>query len=191
MSEVKLPAYEAVDAALKIQSLAVTPSELHGLLTGMLCGGLPATGEQWIGPIADYANNGESLGGEARAMTQSLVEMTAKELAGTGFEVSLLMPDDEAALLDRAEALSEWVNCFLSGLGLMGLNHEKLPASVQEALGDLQDIAQLGIDEEDDMEEQAALFEQVIEHVRMCALTCFFELVAKHQGEQTDKPTLH
>ncbi|KDM92645.1 YecA family protein [Photobacterium galatheae] len=191
MSEVKLPAYEAVETALKIQSLAVTPAELHGLLTGMLCGGLPADGEQWIGPIADYANNGESLGGEARTLTQSLVEMTAKALASTGFEVTLLLPNDESDLMDRAEALSEWVNCFLSGLGLMGLNHEKLPATVQEALGDLQDIAQLGIDEDDDMEEQAALFEQVIEHVRMCALTCYFELVARHQSEQAEKPTLH
>ncbi|MEI8594783.1 UPF0149 family protein [Photobacterium sp. Hal280] len=191
MSEVKLPAYEAVEAALKSQSLAVTPSELHGLLTGMLCGGLPAVGEQWIGPISDYANNGESLDGDARTLTQNLVDMTSKELSGTGFDASLLLPDDDVDLMVRAEALSEWVNCFLSGLGLMGLNQEKLPASVQEALGDLQDIAQLGIDDEDDLEEQATLFEQVIEHVRMCTLTCYFELVSRHQSGQGDAPTLH
>lgn len=34
MSDVKLPAYETLEPMLKEQGLAVTPSELHGLLCG-------------------------------------------------------------------------------------------------------------------------------------------------------------
>ena len=40
MSEITLPEYQSIAAELKSASLAVTPAELHGLLVGMLSGGL-------------------------------------------------------------------------------------------------------------------------------------------------------
>lgn len=68
----------------------------------------------------------------------------------------------------------------------------QLSEAVTEALADLQEIAQLGIDEDDDMEEQAALFEQVVEHVRMCVLSCHSELGQRPVAEDAEeKPTLH
>lgn len=45
MSEITLPTYPAVEAALKEQGLAAMPAELHGLLSGMICGGLAVDDE--------------------------------------------------------------------------------------------------------------------------------------------------
>ncbi|WP_318476403.1 YecA/YgfB family protein [Photobacterium leiognathi] len=192
MSEITLPTYQAVESALKEQGLASAPAELHGLLSGMICGGLSVDDDSWVGPVCDYANEGEPLTDGAKVMVRTLFSTTANELFSGGFEFSLLMPDDDEPLTVRADALTEWVNSFISGLGLMDLQKNQLSEAVTEALADLQDIAQLGVDEDDDMEEQAALFEQVVEHVRMCVLSCHSELGQRPAVEEPEeKPTLH
>ncbi|PSW18597.1 YecA family protein [Photobacterium sanctipauli] len=212
MSEVKLPAYETIEPMLKEQGLAATPSELHGLLSGMICGGLAVDGEQWLGPICDYANEGEPMTDGAKTLvrsifsaastelgglTQTLFTSTAAELMEVEFSVSLLLPAEEADLMLRAEALSEWVTNFISGLGLMGMDKQQLSDDVAEAIAALEEIAQLGIDEDDDMEEQAELFDNVVAYVPECVLTCLVGLSQRGEVEQegetesAQKPTLH
>ncbi|MCD9467409.1 YecA family protein [Photobacterium iliopiscarium] len=193
MSEITLPTYQAVEAELKEQGLAAMPAELHGLLSGMICGGLAVDDESWAGPVCDYANEGEPMTDGAKMIVRTLFSTTADELIGGGFEFSLLMPDDDESLSDRAEALTEWVNSFISGLGLMDLQKNQLSEEITEALADLQEISQLGIDEDEDLEEQAALFEQVVEHVRMCVLSCHSELGQRlvNDDETDEQPTVH
>ncbi|PSV94606.1 YecA/YgfB family protein [Photobacterium iliopiscarium] len=193
MSEITLPTYQAVEAELKEQGLAAMPAELHGLLSGMICGGLAVDDESWAGPVCDYANEGEPMTDGAKMIVRTLFSTTADELIGGGFEFSLLMPDDDESLSDRAEALTEWVNSFISGLGLMDLQKNQLSEEITEALADLQEISQLGIDEDEDLEEQAALFEQVVEHVRMCVLSCHSELGQRlvNDDETDEQPKVH
>lgn len=215
MSEVKLPAYDAVDAALKEHGLAVSPSELHGLLNGMVCGGLAVDGDNWVGPVCDYANEGEPLtdgakvmvrsvfdavAGELGQLTNTLFNSTAAELADAEFNVSLLLPTEGADLMLRAEALSEWTTNFISGLGLMGLEKNKMSPDLSEAVAALEEISQLGIDEDDDMDEQAELFENVLAYVPECVLTCLVELSQRPGAveepvvpglDSVKKPTLH
>ncbi len=191
MTDMTLPSYETAAATLKSYQLAVSPAELHGLLTGMICGGLALDNQMWLGPVCDYANEGEPLTDGAKTFTETLFTTTSQELVGGDFDFTLLLPSDEADLFERAEALTEWVSSFMSGFGLVGVNTSQLPEAVTEALADLRDITQLGIDEDDDMEEQAVLFEQVTEHVRMCVLTCYAELGQSVVDENDSKPTLH
>ncbi|MGF1726953.1 UPF0149 family protein [Photobacterium nomapromontoriensis] len=215
MSDVKLPAYETLEPMLKVQGLAVTPSELHGLLSGMICGGLAIDGEQWLMPICDYANQGEPMLDGAKALvrsvfdaaaselgslTQTLFTSTAAELSEIEFSVSLLLPADDAELMLRAEALSEWVTNFISGLGLMGMEKQALSGDVAEAVAALEEISQLGIDEDEDMDEQALLFNDVVDYVPDCVLTCLIGLSQRgtiddsddiSADKPADKPTLH
>ncbi len=55
--------------------------------------------------------------------------------------------------------------------------------------GQKEEITKLGIDDEDDLEEQAQLLEQVIEHVKACVLILHAELGVK--PEQDKQPTIH
>ncbi|MGF1715061.1 UPF0149 family protein [Photobacterium chitinilyticum] len=215
MSDVKLPAYDVVEAALKDHGLAVTPSELHGLLSGMICGGMAVDDESWVGPVSDYANEGALLTDGAKAavrmvfdaasfelgeLAKTLFSSTAAELADYEFTVSMLLPADEAELMLRAEALSEWTTNFISGLGLMGLEKSKLSPEVTEAVSVLEEISQLGVDEDEDMSEQAQLFDNVAAYVPECVLTCLVELSQRPGAVeeptipgigQGEKPTLH
>ncbi|PSW07837.1 YecA family protein [Photobacterium rosenbergii] len=208
MSDVKLPAYETLEPMLKEQGLAVTPSELHGLLCGMICGGMAVDGEQWLAPVSDYANQGDALtdgakmvvrsvfdaaSAELGGLTQTLFTSTAAELAEMEFDVDLLLPAEGSELMLRAEALSEWVTNFISGLGLMGMDKKQLSDDVTEAVAALEEIAQLGIDEDEDMQEQAMLFDNVVAYVPECVLTCLVGLSQRGdvEDEAAEKPTLH
>ncbi len=208
MSDVKLPAYETLEPMLKEQGLAVTPSELHGLLCGMICGGMAVDGEQWLAPVSDYANQGDTLtdgakmvvrsvfdaaSAELGGLTQTLFTSTAAELAEMEFTVELLLPAESRELMLRGEALSEWVTNFISGLGLMGMDKKQLSDDVTEAVAALEEIAQLGIDEDEDMQEQAMLFDNVVAYVPECVLTCLVGLSQRGEveDEAADKPTLH
>ncbi|KOO12430.1 hypothetical protein AKJ18_23985, partial [Vibrio xuii] len=58
MSESHLPDYLTLASELQSAGIAVNPSELHGLLAGMLRGGLSLTHKSWQPMVFDYTNDG-------------------------------------------------------------------------------------------------------------------------------------
>ena len=192
MSEITLPEYQSIAAELKSASLAVTPAELHGLLVGMLSGGLAINDQTWQPILFDYTNEGIGWPSSALALAQSVFQVTVNELTGTSMEVSLLLPDEagEEGLFALADGVSDFVNHFISGMGLAGIAIDKASDDAKEALADLEEIAKLGIDEDDDLGEQALLLEQVIEHVKACILTIHAEFGARPESNE-NKPTIH
>ncbi len=191
MSESHLPDYLTLATELQNAGIAMNPAELHGLLTGMLSGGLSLTDKSWQPMLFDYTNDGMGWPMQSLKLAETTLDATAKELTGSGMDVSMLLPDEEASasLFDMADGLAEWVNHFISGLGLVGAQVKGASADVKEALADLEEISKLGIDEDDDMQEQAILFEQVIEHVKACVLTIHAEFGQKPVQEKA--PTIH
>ncbi|ELI0637052.1 YecA family protein [Vibrio harveyi] len=192
MSEITLPEYQSIAAELKSASLAVTPAELHGLLVGMLSGGLAINDQTWQPILFDYTNEGMGWPSSALALAQSVYQVTVNELTGTSMELSLLLPDEtgEEGLFALADSVSDFVNHFISGMGLAGIAIDKASDDAKEALADLEEIAKLGIDEDDDLGEQALLLEQVIEHVKACVLTIHAEFGARPESNE-NKPTIH
>ncbi|CAI2291954.1 YecA family protein [Vibrio parahaemolyticus] len=192
MSEITLPEYQSIAAELQSASLAVTPAELHGLLVGMLSGGLAINDQTWQPILFDYTNDGMGWPTTVLAFAQTVFKVTANELTGSSMELSLLLPDEsgEEGLFALADSLSDFVNHFISGLGLAGIVLNNASDDAKEALADLEEIAKLGIDEDDDFGEQAQLLEQVIEHVKACVLTIHAEFGARPESSES-KPTIH
>lgn len=192
MSKNSFPDYLTAATELQSAGLAVNPSEMHGLLTGMLSGGLSLNDESWQPIIFDYTNDGMGWPDKALQQAKQALALTKEELTGTAMELSLLLPDEEASasLFDIADGVADWVNHFISGLGLIGVELKKASKDVKEALTDLEEIAKLGIDEDDDLQEQAQLMEQVIEHVKVCVLTIHAEFGQKPEAKEA-APTIH
>ncbi|WCP66673.1 YecA family protein [Vibrio tubiashii] len=192
MSETKLPDYLAFATELQSAGLAVNPAELHGLLTGMLSGGLSLTDKSWQPMVFDYVSEGMGWPSKVLQLAQATLDASIAELTGSGMDIEMLLPDEEASasLFDIADGLADWVNHFISGLGLVNAELKKASSDVKEALADLEEIAKLGIDEDDDLEEQAQLLEQVIEHVKACVLTIHAEFGQKKADPQ-QAPTIH
>ncbi len=189
MSELTLPDYQQATSTLESSSLSVTPAEMHGLLVGMLAGGITLDDNSWQPLIFDYTNQGMGWPQKSVKLAQEALSVSISQLTGTQLELSMLLAE-ETDLLARAESLSEWVNHFISGLGLAGLTLKKIPADIKEAMTDLEEIGKLGIDEDDDLQEQAVLLEQVIEHVKACVLTIHAEFGVKPTAEKST-PTIH
>ncbi|MBA5763856.1 YecA family protein [Vibrio sp. 404] len=192
MSNISLPDYLTFASEMQSAGLAVNPAELHGLLSGMISGGLSLTDKSWQPLIFDYTNEGMGWPDKTLTLAQQTLDATIKEMTGTDMELSLLLPDEEASasLFDLADGLADWVNHYISGLGLVATEFKKASTQAKEALGDLEEIAKLGIDEDDDLQEQAALLEQVIEHVKVCVLTIHAEFGQKPVQPQS-APTIH
>lgn len=192
ISEIQLPEYLPFTNDLKAAMLAITPAEVQGLLLGMLCGGLNVDDKSWQPLLSDYSNDGLAWPISVQTKAEHVLRHSHQQLIDTDMALTLLLPDDEGkeGLFDRSDAVAELVNHFISGLGLIALDFRKLTKEGKEALADLEEIAKLGIDEDDDLPEQALLLEQVIEHVKVCILT----LHADHGfiSKPDDKaPTVH
>ncbi|MDN3608198.1 YecA family protein [Vibrio ostreicida] len=191
MSKSNLPEYLTLANALQSAGLAVNPAELHGLLAGMVSGGLNLTDNSWQPLLFDYTNDGLGWPTNSLQLAQSTLDVTIKEFTGTEMDISIMLPDEQSrnSLFETADAVAEWVNHYISGLGLAGAELKKTSTDVKEALADLEEIARLGIDEDDDLQEQAQLLEHVIEHVKACALIIHAELGQK--VSQETPPTIH
>ncbi len=192
MSEKQLPQYVSFANDLKSAMLAVTPAEVQGLVLGMLAGGLNAADKSWQPLLFDYTNDGMAWPVSLIGKTEQLIAFSQQEMTSASLSLSLLLPEQEGVdgLFERGDAVAELVNHFISGLGLIALDVRKLSSEAKEALTDLEEIAKLGLDENDDIQEQALLLEQVVEHVKACILTLHAEHGAK-QGADTAKPTVH
>ncbi|GHZ96180.1 hypothetical protein VCSRO177_3128 [Vibrio cholerae] len=191
MSKNRLPAYPALANELRSASLGINPAELQGLLTGMLSGGLSLNDKSWQALVFDYTNDGMGWPIGALASAEQILLAMSAQLVDTDFELSLLLPEGEGeeALFELADAVAEWINHFISGLGLSSANLKHASVEAKEALEDLEEMSKLGIDEEDDLAEQAELLEQVIEHIKACVLVLHAEFGVK--PEQDTKPTVH
>jgi yecA family protein len=192
MSKKQLPEYLSFASELQSAGLAVNPSELHGLLTGMLSGGMNFSDKSWQPLVFDYVSEGMAWPSTALSVTQMMLDKTSDDLTETSLELALLLPDEEAGatLFDMADALADWVNHFISGLGLIGVSLTKASKDTKEALADLEEISKLGIDEDDDMQEQGDLLEQVIEHAKACVLIVHAEFGQKIMPSPPN-PTIH
>lgn len=162
-------------AALATMRLGVGASELHGSLSGYLCGGGSAGAPALLTALelegeAPTDDAGQHLLNELYAETR--VQLEDPEL---GFEP--LLPEDSRPLAERGDALVEWCRGFLGGLGLGGQAGQRgLSAEGKEILHDLDAIAASHFSY-DDADDEASLTE-VFEFVRIGVLLLYAELRA-------------
>lgn len=190
-TENTLPDYAALNRALQQQSVALTAAEMHGLLSGILCGG--NRDASWKTLLHDLTNEGQAWPLALAQPLEAVYQATRDALEDDGFGFQLMLPDgDDASVFERADALAGWVNHFLLGLGVVQPKLDKVRDETGEAIDDLRNIAQLGYDEEEDQEELAQSLEEVAEYVRMAAMLCHSEFVRQQPlAPENRKPTLH
>jgi hypothetical protein len=152
----------------------VSASESHGLLCALLCADPETPVERWL---AEVVPPGEADAGRAEAWRAllRLWDETGGQLAGPDSDLRLLLPDDEVELRQRTEALIEWCEAFLYGLGLAGLGAEaRMAPAAREVLADLAEVSRLDPDSGGEDDEHA--FVEVAEFVRVAVMLLYEEL---------------
>ncbi|PVZ83069.1 YecA family protein [Serratia sp. S1B] len=186
-----VPSYQSLTTVLNQQAVALTAAEMHGLISGLLCGGNQDA--SWRTLVFDLTNDGVAFPQVLSQPLEQLHEATKQALEDDEFMFQLMMPEGETvSVFERADAFAGWVNHFLLGLGMMQPKLAQVKGEVGEAIDDLRNIAQLGYDEDEDQEELEQSLEEVMEYVRVAALLCHTEFTRQQpNAAENSKPTLH
>lgn len=178
-------AYAAFATLLASSGYSVSPAELHGVLVGRSCAGLGFEPEGWLEDAQELL--GDEPRDSVRQALLGLQEMVREELAGGEFAVVLLVPGDDEPLAERAGALGQWCQGFLSGFGLAP-REQALSADAMEVLQDLSAIAQVQSALEDS-EDGESDYMEVMEYLRVAPLLLFAECA--RPVAPAPKPSLH
>jgi uncharacterized protein YgfB (UPF0149 family) len=166
-------AFDDVARALASGASSVHPAEAHGCLCGALCLRRDYSLADWIDeilPDADVARTADDA-------LADLFEESAGVLARAEMEFEPLLPDDDAELPRRVEALAAWCQGFLYGFGSAGTaGQDRLPAPVNEVLGDVAQIAHAGAVGSGTHETEEEAFVELVEFLRAAVQLVYDEL---------------
>lgn len=180
-----LPDYEVFVESIAALMLQISASKLHGLLCGYLCAGADRQGESYIRALLHSKKSPESR--NALLSLFSVFTISQQLISTHDLEFSLLLPNDDGPLRERAKAFSRWCEGFTQGLTLEGVDLEHFyEEDAQEALQHLVEFAELDSDSLDvDEEDERALME-VTEYTRMAVIRLHGDLMTnKRKDGQT------
>lgn len=165
--------YEHINQLLARYEVDVAAAEIHGVAAGMLCMDECINAEQWLHEIFQRP---ESLTVADRKVLNALFTQTANGLASDDFLFDLLLPDDNTLVRERAEALCNWAQSFLVGLGY-ARPQTSWPGDSAEIVKDIVEITKLDSDIADDTteEDEQAVFE-IAEYLKAAVLLLRHEL---------------
>lgn len=150
-------------------SLDLNCYQLHGLITGYLSGNGDTTPAQWTLVLLDQVIDDSAL--------NQFMSDVAQSLSSDDFSFELLLANEDASPSEIAEALVAWVQSFLSGFGLAGVDAKKASLSnIKEALVDLTAIGQLDVSQIEDNNHEENRLMEVTEYVRTLAMLIYTEL---------------
>jgi uncharacterized protein YgfB (UPF0149 family) len=104
----------------------------------------------------------------------------------------LLLPGEEAALPERADALGSWCQGFLLGLSLGGVQDiGKLPGDAAEVVRDMVELSRAGSYELSGSDEDENAYAELLEYVRTGALLVNEEMNPIKAPPVVDPKSLH
>jgi uncharacterized protein YgfB (UPF0149 family) len=170
----------------------ITPAELHGLLTGQLCSGVIQPDPEDMSDLLDH-----ELLPVVRKLLERLASEANTQLGGVEYSFQPLLPSDESSIGQRVNALAQWCESFTTGFAAGYIRPESnLTKEAREILHDFGDLACIGDTTEQVDEQDEEDFMELVEYVRMAAITLYQQLVGINSPGQDadpdpDRPVLH
>lgn len=153
-----------------------SPAELHGVLTGQLCSGVVAPDPDDLSGLMEQPGHFVPV---VWKLIERLLGETTEQLAHLDFHFHPLIPEDDAALQDRVNALGAWCDGFMVGFAAGYIGPESaLTAEAREILGDFGQFADISEDGAELSEQDEVDFMELVEYVRMATITLFQQLGA-------------
>lgn len=164
--------YTDLDRVLQELDAQMSASEVHGIISGMLCISSPKDSKVWKASLQDIlACKPDATQWAIFTKLKNKIQSNLQQDVG-----ALMLPDDEVALTTRLQSLADWVNGFLSGVALVGMSAEDLANPVvKELVDDLSQIAKLS-PSTDASEEDEKNFAEIVEYVRIAMQNLYIEL---------------
>ena len=167
--------FSSAQAVITTENIQSHASEIHGVLTGLVCAGFTFEEQSYIVMLNDLFNNGEVFPDAVKTVIKQMYSELWADILDDDYAFQLMLPDDDESIVERANGLSNWVQGFNLGFGLQQKNNPVASSEVKEVLTDFAEIANLSDEMEEDEDTEQAYFE-ISEYVRISALLCFTEL---------------
>lgn len=165
--------FSNINITLESASLFINAAEMHGILSGIACGGGDLKGHAWRPDFNCIVNEGEALPVAVKKIVDVLFTTIVKECNGNSLNFRLLLPDDDLPIVERVEAVSHWAQGFLAGFGLVQQELSNVNMGIQELIRDIRDVSQLALDIEGEDEESEMAYVDIVEYLRIGGMFCF------------------
>lgn len=186
MKQSSMPDYQELNQALSNTTLKLHPSQVHGLISGVLSGN-PKSTAAW----EELVTGGEETA-KTHDLLQAMFDASAKQLSEFLFEFQLVMPPDTEPLPSRAEALTLWSQGYLTGLKLAQVQLVGREAGdVTEAINDLIEIAKMNYEDVVASEEDEAAYIELVEYVRMAAVLIYQDIREQETAKSSSGTSNH
>ncbi|ENV46549.1 hypothetical protein P255_00689 [Acinetobacter brisouii CIP 110357] len=139
-----------------------SPSELHGLLTGIVCVTQPPSRDEWLQILATL--NVPAPNEDVLVLLSDEAEDVAHALSEDELDYLPLLPDDEHILQERVQALADWCAGVVLGFGLASGHLRK---DEMELIEHLQEVAAVEFEDSDNDEEGEISYQELYEFVRL------------------------
>lgn len=182
--------FEELDDAFATSAAPVDVAEAHGSLCGALCAVTGYGFDDWANEVLADAETAGAL--RTRHLMGAIFDETAQALGGQEMTFEPLLPDDDADLAARVEALAQWCTGFLYGLGAGQLpSLEQVPGDVGEVLRDFGEIGRATVDSADGEEANEGSYAELVEFVRAGTQLVYEELAAHRERSLPRSDDLH
>lgn len=170
-----LPSFSQLYQCLRITSNPWHPSEMHGYVTGIICGDLLSqkTSEEVLSVF--------NLSKKKELLPQRLFESSRKLLAELSLNFLLILPSDRHALKIRMLALTLWCQGFLTGLNQfkISFDHKNKSSEINDALKDLTAITEADYENIENHNDNENNYTELLEYVRVTVILIYEELREK------------
>ena len=174
--------YDEFERVLRGARALQDPPEAHGILAGALCSSRDYGLMEWLREILpDDSPDDAAL---QNSVLQTIYGEMVRTLVGNDADFEPLLPDDDSPLAERADALSQWCQGFLYGLGSgTTVDPGNVSTEAGEIIRDLTEITHVGVDADEQTEENEVAFAEVVEFVRVGVQMLFVEF-ASARGQE-------
>lgn len=175
--------FAAAEQAFNTAGAALSVAESHGCLAGALCVHGAYSLEKWLEevlPDGAVPSQAESM----REPMMVIFDDTVRALTSDEMEFVPLLPDEEAPLAQRAEALAQWSQGFLYGFGVGRSTALKdTLTEIDEVLRDIAEISRASSKDLSGSEEEEQAYSELVEYVRAGTQLIHDELFAQRKQQ--------
>lgn len=163
----------------------VSPSELHGLLSGVIGTGLKIRPDSIINLVIKHVDV-EQCSDRNRETILAMYAFIEREMFSADTRYTLFLPDDELDLTQRVRSLAAWCQGYLVGFGTGSaqVNITKFSAETEEALNDIVNIANMSDDfAAEDGESNEVAYAELVEYLKVAVLLMSGEMLAESKKD--------
>ena len=177
MQETAACSYDELEQRLDSAAAASGAAEAHGLLCGIICAGGKTPPGTWLDHLLGEGNTLSAAAQGCSELLDGLQAEILRQFNDDSFGFVLLLPGDDASLLQRTQALSRWCAGYLYGLALGGVKDDATyPGDTGEVIKDFYEISNADFIADPTDEDNEEAYMEIMEYVRMSVLLMYEDL---------------